>query len=177
MECGRFESDLAERPSEYEAKMTTVAWRGGYMAADSLLVRGGGIKGTATKIHRVGDYVIGTAGTLMDCVAFVRWWQDRDRPLDFRAFRNDGSDAPDLHALVAGPDGVEVWTEHLQPVPVETEFYAIGSGAMAAMAAMYMGASAAEAVRIASLVDQYTGGEIQVLEVTSGCGKKLAVAS
>lgn len=144
--------------------MTTIAWRDRFMAADSLTDTGG-MRGTATKIHKVGDSIIGCAGTMMDCVSFVRWFADRRNPLDFRTFHTDGSDAPDVTAIVIGPSGVEKWTEHLQPVPVEDKFLAIGSGAKAAMAAMHMGASAEEAVRIASLVDICTNGKIQVVEV------------
>lgn len=145
--------------------MTTVAWRGNEMAADSQGQRHG-MRTTAQKIHRVGDHVIGVSGTLCDCLAFVRWFEDRSEPLDFKMYRNDGSDAPDVSAIVASPEGPEYWTEHCQPTPILDEFAAVGSGAAAALAAMHMGASAAEAVRIASLVDPGTGGEIQVMPIT-----------
>ena len=145
--------------------MTTVAWRGNLMAADSL-ANCNGVRITAVKIHRVGDCVIGFAGCLEDGIAFVKWFGgDRQTPLDFRVFRHDGSDAPDVVAIVAGPDGVERWTEHLQPYPIYDEFFAIGSGAKAALAAMRCGRSAPDAVEIASQVDAGTNGHIQVVKI------------
>ena len=135
------------------------------MAADSMATCDG-VRMTAVKIHRAGDCVIGFAGNMADGHSFVQWFGgDRETPLEFRTFRNDGSDAPDFVALVAGPDGVERWTEHLQPYPIYDEFFAIGSGAKAALAAMRCGLSAPDAVEIASQVDAYTHGHVQVVKI------------
>lgn len=44
-------------------------------------------------------------------------------------------------------------------------FQSIGSGSVAAIAAMYMGASAIEAVKIAARCDTQTGGEVKFLDI------------
>lgn len=146
--------------------MTTVAWRDGIMAADTQGQRDG-MRINAKKIHRVQDAslveaLIGISGNLPDCLKFVGWFGKRDKELDFKMFRQDSSDAPDVAAIVVRNSGVEYWTEHCQPIPILDEFAAIGSGAHAALAAMHMGATALEAVRIASLVDPHTNSVIQV---------------
>ena len=143
--------------------MTTVAYRDGVMAADTLGVRFD-MPRICYKVHRVGDAIIGAAGNYSDCLVFVEWWRDghdlKKLP-EFKMYRGE-PDAPDIEALVLTADGLDRWTEHFQHDPILDPFFAIGSGAGAAMAAMHMGADAAEAVRIASLVFMSTGGDVQV---------------
>lgn len=134
------------------------------MAADTLGIFGG-TKTKAQKLHRVGSDIIGFAGDYSDAIHFVRWWKDRSEKLEFRMYRG-GEDAPDFVAMVANSNGIEKWTEHFQPTPILQEFFAIGSGAPCAMSAMHMGASAEEAVRISSLVDFYTGGEVVTMRAS-----------
>jgi ATP-dependent protease HslVU (ClpYQ) peptidase subunit len=51
------------------------------------------------------------------------------------------------------------------PVPRGAKFWAIGSGAPYALAAMYAGASATEAVKIAAKIDTSTGLPVKTLKV------------
>lgn len=142
--------------------MTTIAYRDGTLAADTLGC--GGVRRRTKKLHRVGDAILGLSGNYGDCWQFVHWWADQSKALEFRVFRTDNSDSPDLEAIVVTDGGAEIWTEHLQPTPVLEPFFAIGSGAKAAMAAMHMGATAAKAVEIAMRVDPYTAGAIETME-------------
>lgn len=142
--------------------MTTIAYRDGVLASDSLGNRNG-LRRKVKKVYRVGDHIMGGCGNYQDCIAFVNWWPQRnERELSFRQYSGD-KDAPDLYMIVVGPGGAQAWGEHLQPTDILDDFYAVGSGASAAMAAMHMGASAEEAVRIASLVDIGTGGDIETV--------------
>lgn len=141
--------------------MTTVAYRDGVLAADTLGCSH--IRRHCKKLHRVGDSILGFSGNYMDCLHFVRWFEKKDGPLTFANFRNDNSDAPDVAAIVVCNGEAEKWTEHCQPTPIYEPFFAIGSGAQAAMAAMHMGASAKEAVKIAMLIDPHTAGEVETL--------------
>ena len=143
--------------------MTTVAYRDGVMAADT---QGeyAGLRRTCQKIHRVEGVIIGCSGSYTDGLTFVDWWRaghDLDKTPKFKTYHG-GDDAPDIHAIVLTAEGVEIWTEHFQKRPVTDEFFAVGSGAMAALAAMHMGAAAEKAVGVAMLVDIYTGGDVQV---------------
>jgi ATP-dependent protease HslVU (ClpYQ) peptidase subunit len=67
----------------------------------------------------------------------------------------------DAHVIVMSPDGSLVeYCDNLTPIPVENQFYAIGTGRAAAMAAMHCGKTAEEAVEIAMLVDAFSGGGV-----------------
>ena len=141
--------------------MTTVAYRDGVLAADTLGC--GQFRRKCKKLHRVGDTIIGFSGNYSDCLHFVRWFENKDGALTFANFRNDNSDAPDVTAIVVCDGKAEKWTEHCQPTPIYESFFAVGSGAQAAMAAMHMGASAEEAVKISMLVDPHTAGDVETL--------------
>jgi hypothetical protein len=62
--------------------------------------------------------------------------------------------------LVARPDGVLEFHDPEGIEELEDETYAVGSGEMAARAALHLGASATEAVQVAAELDVYTGGAI-----------------
>ena len=143
--------------------MTTVAYRDGVMAADSQADSGGLLR-IRQKLHRVGEEIIGSSGNSMDIMAFVKWWRSGNDLMALPEFRSYGrdSDPPDFVALVLSAAGLELWNEYFEPLPILDEFFAIGSGAAAAIAAMHMGADAPKAVEIAALVDVATGGEVQV---------------
>lgn len=132
------------------------------MAADTFSANGNTCR-KAKKLFRVDGAVIGLSGHYADCWHFVRWWPKRKtEELTFRTFCDD--DTPDVWALVYHHGVLEKWTQHCQPTPIYEPFFAIGSGCQAALAAMHMGASAEKAVQIASLVDPYTGGEIETID-------------
>jgi ATP-dependent protease HslVU (ClpYQ) peptidase subunit len=143
--------------------MTTVAYRDGVMAADSA-GEWSGIRSRATKIHRVNGVLIGGSGNVTDIQTFIRWFEagaDQANKPEFRQYRG-ADDAPEFEILIADHDGLTWWSEAFQPDRVEDDFWAIGTGRAAAMAAMYMGADAGKAVQIARLVDVHTNGDVQV---------------
>lgn len=142
--------------------MTTVAVRGGFMAADTQATDGGGIKCTKTqKIFVANDCVIGICGALFDALVFVEWFKD---PKKNR--KPCLSNEADFLALVLRPDRrVELWTANLVPNEVTEDYYAIGSGGAVAMGAMYCGATAEKAVEAAIKWDGNTGGTVIVAEM------------
>ncbi len=144
--------------------MTTIAVRDGIMAGDTRSVWNQIIVGERQKIERVNGVLIGCAGSASDWLVFVDWYRcgvDLSALPEFRQYQGQ-DDAPNFDVLVLGPDGLTYWTQHFQPAPLDCPFWAIGSGAMAALAAMHMGATAAEAIAVAAKVDMFTGGTIQV---------------
>lgn len=69
------------------------------------------------------------------------------------------------YALLAGPKGAVLFeSDQMAPFKVP-KIFAIGSGSRFAMGAMYAGSSAADAVRIASKLDEYTGGKVHTMRV------------
>lgn len=143
--------------------MTTVAYRDGVIAVDTLGVSNSGMIRETKKLHRIHGAIIGLSGVYDDCLTFVDWWErghDMAALPQFILYRG-AEDAPDFHAIVLDAAGVYLWTEHFQPSPIHEPFFSLGSGAMAARAAMHMGASAERAVEVAMKVDLHTGGRVE----------------
>lgn len=151
--------------------MTTIAYRDGKIAADSLLTyiteSGGARKFRCAKLFKkkVGteqrEVIIATAGESAPALVFVDWY-------------GSGADIPetllyhecDFTCLIIESDGKLYEADKFcRPDEVLEPFYAIGSGSKEALAAMHCGKSAAEAVEIAAKVDLYTGGEIRVMSL------------
>lgn len=140
--------------------MTTVCYRDGVLAADSLVTLGDTkIHGHMRKLRRVHDNLIGVAGGVAECDEFLSWCKaggyttETDPPLG------------EYRALVVQPNGKVLEFEQGKCLPrmSNTKFYAIGSGAPYALAAMYAGASAVEAVKISCKIDTSSGLPVKKL--------------
>lgn len=134
--------------------MTTIAYRDGVLAADSLATDDSG----SIQVHKAlilpnGD-VAGGCGDLNEVTQALHWLSKGRRgraPAMTNAcilYTVNGV----AHLAGGGWPGVQV-----------KGFAAIGSGAQGAMVAMKLGLSAADAVAAVSGVDHCTGGEIEVL--------------
>lgn len=145
--------------------MTTIAYKGGVLAADTQITVGLSYSYHIDKLVRVRSRYawVGMCGDVPLFTPFLEWFEDDDAEVDSPC---DG-DSDDFCAIVLYDDGsVECYdggdlTAHDPKKPV-----AIGSGAAAALAAMYGGASAERSVALASMVDLGTGSE--VVAVTPG---------
>jgi hypothetical protein len=157
--------------------MTTIAYRDGIVASDSLYsMSDGRIYQWHKKIWRFPNGIIyGAAG------------DDDDRALR-ELFENtsppnvpDRSDIAECrsntHAIVVYPDGkawlIECELQMVQGQPVwmgsaselAHPFMAVGSGGAYAHAAMQMGATAEQAIKEAIKSDCFTGGKVQVYDI------------
>lgn len=141
------------------SNVTTIAYRDGVLAADSLATIGDTkAHGSYQKIRRIGDYMVGAAGSVAASEEFINWLLKH----------GDDDDLPpkgQYSALVIDAKGRvrEIESGSILPVPRNAKFYSIGSGAPYALAAMYAGASAAEAVKIAAKIDTSTGLPVKIL--------------
>lgn len=142
--------------------MTTIAYRDGVMAADTL-ASSDGIPCRCTKLFRLDDgRVVGFAGNVEASRLFLEWLRIGGNKPSLT-----DADRKSFHALVMHPDGhVDEWETDRVGVTLEDPFYAIGSGRMAALAAMHMGANAVEAIEIARLCDINTGGTTMCMRCT-----------
>ena len=139
--------------------MTVIAVRDGVMASDS---RGqyNGIIRPLQKIFRRDDYIIGGAGIYDDTNILIDWFvQGQAGMPDYRLIKDDDADAL-LLVLCRGGKMLRV-SRSGYTGDITSEFYAIGSGAVAATAAMEMGADAIKAAEIACRIDPDCGGPIQ----------------
>lgn len=143
--------------------MTTIAANRKMMAADRKVTDENGLR-TARKIVRVGDAIVGCAGTCSLTIAFLAYLEvmatcDHDEVAEKPRVGKDDS----LSALILTPLGLFVCDESFEIEEILDDFYAVGTGAKAALAAMHLGCSPIEAVEIACRVDPDTGGPIDVM--------------
>lgn len=138
--------------------MTTIAYRDGVIAADTLATAGGTRVGTIRKVGKIGPLLFGAAGALSDCQRFMDW-----------IARGMKGEQPKLGDGDNGAEGFIVYGDSVlcfngeKVDRIEARRYACGSGWKMALAAMEAGASAREAVEIACRLDAGSGGEITVL--------------
>lgn len=147
--------------------MTTIAVRDGVMAADTRVGNGDWITpGAAKKLrHLAGGEVIGFAGPIAS-YSLVREWAGYRLRSGYEHLHVPLPEIlDDYAALVLRHDGSVFVLEGKRGDMVEFErpFAAVGSGRIPALAAMLMGATAEEAVRIAMQLDPETGGEVMAL--------------
>jgi hypothetical protein len=113
---------------------------------------------TVEKVFRLpqGGFV-GGAGNSCDCVAAIRWMQAGEVGDPPSSEKEDS-----FYLLILRPDGTIWRAENRFPAfKVLDDFAATGSGSNLAMAAMEMGASAADSVRVAAKYDSGTGGRVR----------------
>lgn len=147
--------------------MTTIAWDGRIIAADSLTSEDSGIMhGNLDKLHVGRDFIVGLAGTRADSVRWLRTLSASTSADEIiaRGYPEYSTDN-DPHILLVKIGG-HAYT-HTQGVFVEFQgtcnghmCWAIGSGREVAIGAMLAGASAEQAVKFAAEVDPYTGGKV-----------------
>jgi len=146
--------------------MTTIAYRDGILAADSRVTYGedGGarvhtckklFRKTVTQGKKTFDVIIATAGESSPGMVFVDWY-GTNKPIPDLFLHLGG----DFTCLVLTPSGLFEYDVYCRGEEITEDFYAVGSGAKAALAAMHCGKTALEAVRIAARIDPYTGGRI-----------------
>lgn len=139
--------------------MTTIAASRNSMAADQQ-VTDGDRRFRTHKIRRVGEAVVGAAGTGPAIAKFMRWLEDGKQDDPPKLGKDD-----ELEAIVLTPAGLFVYDESCTCEEILDDFYAVGTGAMAAIAAMHMGATPERAVEVAALVDNNTDGPFDVLTI------------
>lgn len=156
--------------------MTTIAYRNGVIAADSrttLETEGGGarmflceklFRKTVTLNGEQQEVIIATAGESSPGMVFVDWYgSGKDAPVD--TFLTGEAD---FTCLVLQRDGLWEFDAYCHGIKILDEFYSVGSGAKAALAAMHMGASAAKAVEIACRIDHYSGPPVTTMRLSNG---------
>lgn len=148
--------------------MTTIAFDGSTIAADTMNQDGHGLKDYASKLMIGKNLVIGGAG---ERHKIRNWWLkvkgmgvgeilDYGYP-DFHPDDNNQAimlvDAATLKCYKLGAS---------EFVLCSRGFHAVGSGRDYALAALHMGRSAQQAVNVATEFDAGTGGEIEVVKLS-----------
>lgn len=146
--------------------MTTIAYRAGVIAADSRMTVEDESAGThyrnCQKLYRKIAYksevIIATAGEGGAGDLFVNWYGSKKEPPAILA-------TAEFRCLVLDNNGLWEFDKYCHPEKITEEFWAIGSGAKAALGAMHAGADAPEAVLIAIKVCNYSGGPVHSMSL------------
>lgn len=141
--------------------MTTIAANRKEMAGDRK-VTDDDTHFPSKKIYRVGEAIVGAAGTGPAISKFLKWLRKGDLDTKPKFDKDD-----ELAALVLTPAGLFVYGADLEPEEVDAPFYAVGSGKQSALASMHLGCDPKKAVEVACLVDNNTGGPVDVLKLKS----------
>lgn len=137
--------------------MTTIAARAstGEIAADSM-VSGDDSFYLVEKLRRGQASVYGGCG-------------DWDKLLKFYNSLESGADLDsdtDVTVLELRSDGIWIYESTIIPAKIKNDFWAIGTGANFAIAAMHLGLSPAEAVKLACLYDTSSHEPIDVMTLS-----------
>jgi ATP-dependent protease HslVU (ClpYQ) peptidase subunit len=152
-----------------EAEMTTIAFDGRYLAADSLICTNDTKEGyvkkiIATNIKEQFDAIVAFAGEYAAALAFI----DSLRENYPNAYAKPNYGEPDYCALVVHScGGFDEYTskyEYPETFKSLTNFRAMGSGVNFALGAMAAGKNAKEAVEIAIQFDAKSGGDVLVFD-------------
>jgi ATP-dependent protease HslVU (ClpYQ) peptidase subunit len=134
--------------------MTTIAYKDGVLAADTCRVVNG-IATKCSKLHRLEDgSVFAGAGNSTDIAKCFRWLTGGEKP---------ANELESLSALHLTEDGLFYIDGALEPLLMDQEYWAVGSGADFAIAGMFMGMSAQDAVTLASKLDIHTQLPLEVI--------------
>ena len=173
--------------------MTTIAFCAGILAADSRVTVDSEAGGTrifiCQKLYRktvkidgqTEEVILATAGESAPGELFTEWFGTGKDVTEMRDTFVLGE--ADFEVLVLKHDGLFEVDKYCHLSRILNKFYAVGSGAKAAMGAMHMGASAKKAVEIACKIDPYSAPPIYTMSLTPAVKKngkkkhvKLAVA-
>ena len=125
------------------------------MAADKRIT--GGPMFRSTKLFRVNGSILGIAGNAEQARRFVEWRRTPEAKPTF-------VETCSIEVLELSADGsLTWWGSEMVGVPIEDDFYAIGSGASLALGALSMGATPKQAIGVAARWDSGTGSEIQTM--------------
>lgn len=142
--------------------MTTIVFKDGFFAYDTLVTSGNHVEGYVDKVEKIGSLYVGTAGDLQSCFEFKRFIKGEEYDLD-RLVDSDYY----FEAITVNEEtrDVKIYNGSNKYMQFMNDFYTIGSGSQVAKGALMMGASAIEAVRIASLLDINTNDRIKQVKV------------
>ena len=138
--------------------MTTIAFDGEYIAADTLINECGRVYGYTNKIHQVKGGLLAVTGDLVDGTLAVNWFNSG-------CPQNEKPKLESFTGLFIPDEGDPLeYSERLVPIFVVAPWVS-GTGGLFALSAMKLGKSAREAVEFAAGIDLFTGGEVASIRV------------
>lgn len=141
--------------------MTVIAWDGKTLAADKM-TNFGGLHGTTVKVHRIGDKLVGGCGTTAQIQEMLKWVEKGCDPEKFPPQQRNLQECVSL--LVVNKDGsLHQYESTPWPIILQNKQWAIGNGRDFAIAAMYLGKTAKEAVEVTNVLCNDCGNGVDEL--------------
>lgn len=143
--------------------MTTIAWDGSTLSADrKCSIPGHGFR--SQKIYRLKNGELfaycGESAVAMQLLD----WLDNDRDPQTYPHAMVEPEAVTEGLLIDGKKKIWLYERTARPIPVKEKFFAIGSGAAYALAAMHLGKSSEMAVKVATKFDPGSGLGVDTLK-------------
>ena len=142
--------------------MTVIAWDGHTLAADKRMTCAGRAT-TTRKLYGVNGKIVAFSGDADGGMELLAWFSNGADPEKFPARGRHEKDWTLL--VVVDKDGLVFYERTPYPIRCEDPFWACGSGRDYALAAMYLGKSAREAVDVACHFDTGCGNGIDEMRV------------
>ncbi len=141
--------------------MTTVVANREGMASDSQMTDGA-TTSNVPKFWKIRGWLIGGAGTYSEIIKIVYELKGHKSLTPTEVLEKVKMPKfSDVELLLLSPKGKLFFSENGgYPMPVSDGYAAMGTGAQGALVAMRLGHTLAEAIRVVSKVDPYTGGRI-----------------
>ena len=140
--------------------MSVIAWDGQSLATDRQATNCAQ-RNTASKAIRIpSGEVVAWCGEQDQGLILAKWYEDGADPSKWPEFQKDKEDWSRL--VVASESGVKFYERHPVAMVEHDAFQAFGSGRDYAMGAMAMGATAAQAVKVASQFNVHCGMGVDV---------------
>jgi ATP-dependent protease HslVU (ClpYQ) peptidase subunit len=150
--------------------MTTIAWKGRTLAADTQLTYEDNTKAFCRKIHDLGaGHIVAIAGSV-DAEYYFKKWLIAGAKID--SWGNmviEFLKKPKFEAIYIDKNNQKwYYTDGPAPMLIEHKFAAIGSGRSLALAGMHMGLSAMDAVLLAGDIDINTNKIVDTYDLQTG---------
>jgi ATP-dependent HslUV protease subunit HslV len=133
--------------------MTTIAYRDGVLAADSQITMGDTRYAQCSKVVKLPNGALAAGcGSAVQCARLLTYMENNNGEWTDDILRK----CPDAYVLYIWPDGKVFILEGGKRggcAPMKGEYFAEGSGFVAALAAMKAGATAVRAIEIAAELD------------------------
>lgn len=145
--------------------MTTITYKAGILAADSLISYQSYTNGSRPKIAVCKHFLVAMAGPARYRRPLEDWVRDgcpQDRVPTVLVENEDK-----FNALIVDRNGLAHEFDNGFLLPIHADYTAVGSGSLFALGAMAHGASAEEAVIAACQHDKSSGGPVSTLHYTA----------
>lgn len=142
--------------------MTVIAWDGKTLAADKRFTNAGH-GSTGRKVFSFNGKIVACCGDADGAAEMFIWYRDGANPEKFPARGRHEKDWTLM--VVVDMDGLSYYERTPYPIHNEDSYWACGSGRDYALAAMYLGKTAREAVEVACHFDNMCGNGIDELKL------------